>query len=29
LAEALRTALDWISESDSKNWFNHCGYHVH
>ena len=29
LAEALRTALDGISESDAKNWFDHCGYHVH
>jgi len=29
LAEALRTALDWISETDAKNWFDHCGYHVH
>lgn len=29
LTEALRTALDWISETDAKNWFNHCGYHLH
>ena len=29
LTEALRTALDWISETDAKNWFHHCGYHVH
>jgi len=29
LAEALRTALEWISETDAKNWFGHCGYHVH
>lgn len=29
LTEALRTALDWISETDAKNWFDHCGYHVH
>jgi len=29
LAEALRTALNWITEVDAKNWFAHCGYHVH
>ena len=29
LTEALRVALDWISEDDAKNWFDHCGYHVH
>jgi transposase len=29
LAQALRTALDWISEADAKNWFDHCGYQVH
>lgn len=29
LAEALRTALDWITDTDAKNWFAHCGYHVH
>jgi len=28
LTDALRTALDWISEADAKNWFDHCGYHV-
>lgn len=29
LTEALRTALEWISETDAKNWFDHYGYHVH
>lgn len=29
LAEALRTAIDWITETDAKNWFAHCGYHLH
>lgn len=29
LANALRTAIHWITESDAKNWFAHCGYHVH
>ena len=29
LREALRTAADWISEADAKNWFDHCRYHVH
>ena len=26
---ALQTAIDWISSTDAKAWFNHCGYHVH
>jgi len=29
LAAALRTAVDWISADDAKNWFDHGGYHVH
>ena len=29
LALALRMALDWISETDAKHWFDQCGYHVH
>jgi len=29
LDEALAQALDWISEPDAQNWFDHCGYHVH
>lgn len=29
LTEAVRTATDWITELDAKNWFAHCGYHVH
>ncbi len=29
LTEALRVALNWISQADAKNWFHHCGYHVH
>jgi transposase len=29
LEEAIRTAAGWISEHDAKNWFDHCGYHVH
>jgi len=29
LTDALPIALDWISETDAKNWFDHCGYHVH
>lgn len=29
LTQALQEALDWISETDAKNWFDHCGYHVH
>lgn len=31
--EALKTALDaalaWITAEDARNWFSHCGYHVH
>jgi len=29
LEEAIRTAAEWISAHDAKNWFDHCGYHVH
>jgi transposase len=29
LADALRAGLDWITDIDAKNWFAHCGYHVH
>ena len=29
LESVIRTAADWISEQDAKNWFDHCGYHVH
>ena len=29
LAEALRTALDWINKTDAQNWSDHCGYHLH
>jgi hypothetical protein len=29
LAEALRIAVNWITETDAKNWFAYCGHHVH
>ncbi|RZK14414.1 MAG: IS630 family transposase [Hymenobacter sp.] len=29
LEGAISTAAEWISDSDAKNWFGHCGYHVH
>ncbi|MGI4872587.1 MAG: transposase, partial [Janthinobacterium lividum] len=29
LEGAISTAAEWISEDDAKNWFGHCGYHVH
>lgn len=29
LDEALAQALNWISEIDAQNWFDHCGYPVH
>jgi transposase len=29
LEEALQTALPWITPTDARHWFHHCGYHVH
>ena len=29
LEAVIQTATDWVTEHDAKNWFNHCGYHVH
>ena len=29
LESVIQTATDWITEQDAKNWFDHCGYHVH
>ena len=29
LESVIRKATDWITEQDAKNWFDHCGYHVH
>ncbi len=29
LEDAICTAAEWITASDAKNWFDHCGYHVH
>ena len=28
LEATIRTATEWISQQDAKNWFDHCGYHV-
>lgn len=28
-AAVIQTATDWITGHDTKNWFDHCGYHVH
>ena len=25
----IQDASNWITERDAKNWFDHCGYHVH
>ena len=25
----IQEATEWISGRDAKNWFDHCGYHVH
>ena len=29
LESVIKAAADWITEQDAKNWFDHCGYHVH
>ena len=29
LEDAILAAAAWITEQDAKNWFDHCGYHVH
>ena len=29
LEAVIQTATDGITERDAKNWFDHCGYHVH
>ena len=29
LEAVIQDASDWITERDAKNWFDHCGYHVH
>jgi len=29
LEAVIRDAANWITERDAKNWFDHCGYHVH
>lgn len=29
LESVLQEAIEWITELDAKNWFDHCGYHVH
>lgn len=29
LESVIQTATNWITEQDAKNWFDHCGYHVH
>ena len=29
LESVIQTATKWVSEQDTKNWFDHCGYHVH
>lgn len=28
LQAAVQAAVDWISSTDAKNWFDHCGYHI-
>ena len=29
LEEAILAAAAWITAQDAKNWFDHCGHHVH
>ncbi len=29
LEATIQTATEWLSQQDAKNWFDHCGYHVH
>ena len=29
LEAVIQAATNWITEHDAKNWFDHCGYHVH
>ena len=29
LEAVIQDAFHWITEHDAKNWFDHCGYHVH
>lgn len=29
LENAIRAATKWIRRTDARNWFAHCGYHVH
>jgi hypothetical protein len=28
LEEAVQAAIDWVSSSDAKNWFDQRSYHV-
>ena len=29
LETVIQTDTEWVTEADAKNWFDHCGYHVH
>ena len=29
LEAVIQTATEWVTQADAKNWFDHCGYHVH
>ena len=29
LKVVIQTATEWVTEANAKNWFDHCGYHVH
>ena len=29
LEAVIQTGTEWVTEANAKNWFDHCGYHVH
>ena len=29
LEAVIQAATEWVTTRDAKNWFDHCGYHVH
>ena len=29
LEAVIQDASSWITEHEAKNWFDHCGYHIH
>ena len=29
LEAVIQTATEWVTETNAKNWFDHCRYHAH